>query len=335
MIRLSDHIASLGGWINIEQFMAIALYDPLDGYYSASIQNVGVRGDFSTSSTMSPLLGRALCAEWKKACRQCGKDLPVIEIGAGNASLAMSFMAAVGFWGRLKIKYHIVETSPPLRNLQHMALGRHARIHTSMEEALKSCEGEAFIISNELVDAFPARVFEYSEQGWLEVGLSIQQGKLAECLRPVEQLPPSSALECATDAGQRVEVHETYRKWFLSWLPLWKSGIMTTIDYGDVLERLYTRKPKGTLRAYQHHQVFSGMEVYEQPGKRDVTCDVNFSDLLGLLEQCPGDDISLVTQRDYLKPYANGSAEDEFLTREFGAGDHFKVLIQNRLLFKK
>lgn len=48
-----------------------------------------------------------------------------------------------------------------------------------MEKALKHCGGKAFIFSNELVDAFPARVFEYTEEGWREVGLTVKDGSRA------------------------------------------------------------------------------------------------------------------------------------------------------------
>lgn len=331
MIRLSDHIASCGGWLSLERFMEIALYDPADGYYSSTIRNVGRLGDFSTSATLSPLLGRALAAEWKKACLQAGRRLPVIEIGAGNATLALAFRNAVGFWERLRLKYHIVESSGPLREFQHLALGSAARIYPTMERALKACKAEAFIFSNEVVDAFPARVFEYTENGWMEVGLSLEGGEIVETLRPIENAPDSTALECDSRPGQRVEVHQSWNNWFLSWLPHWKHGIMTTIDYGGLLEDMYERKPAGTLRAYRKHELLIGMDVYAHPGKRDLTCDVNFSDLLRLLGQCPGDRFSLTDQREYLLPYASGSSEDEFLVRERGAGDHFKVLIHQRV----
>lgn len=332
MIRITDYIASAGGWLRIDQFMQIALYLPQDGYYSASIQNIGARGDFSTSATISPLLGKAIMGEWKKACARFRKKLPIIEIGAGNASLAMSFMESLGFWERLSVKYHIVETSAPLRNLQHLALGKKAKIHKSMASALKSCGGTAFIFSNELVDAFPARVFEYTASGWMELGVSVQNGEIAETLSPPASLPKSTALEHETDQGQRVEVHESYREWFLEWLPLWKKGIMTTIDYGDTLEKVYLRKPKGTLRAYRNHQMFTGVDVYKNAGKSDITCDVNFSDLQLILEQCVGDKVTLLSQRDYLLPWAGDSKTDKdlYILREDGPGDHFKVLIQER-----
>lgn len=332
MIRISDHIVASGGWISLEKFMEVALYDPDGGYYSSNIKNIGSRGDFSTSATMSPLLGKALMNEWKKANLEAGFMLPVIEVGAGNASLALAFIDSVGFWGKFKLKYHIVETSPTLRDFQKVVLRGSARIHQDMPSALDSCKGKAFIFSNELVDAFPARVFEQTENGWMEVGLSIENNKIVESLRSITKHPAiSTALECDTHITQRVEVHESYHNWFLSWLPKWKSGMMTTIDYGDELQNVYYRKPKGTLRAFRHHQLLTGMDVYAHAGTRDITCDINFSDLLALQTQCMGDEVSLYSQNEYLEPYKTNSRQDRYLTKIDGPGSYFKVLTQKRL----
>jgi len=37
---------------------------------------------------------------------------------------------------------------------------------------------------------------------------------------------------------------------------------MLTIDYGDTCPALYLRRPRGTLRAYAHHQRLEGYDVY-------------------------------------------------------------------------
>ena len=172
MIRLSDHIAAAGGWLSLEAFMQLALHHPEEGYYSTAIENIGMRGDFSTTPTLSPILAKAIIARWKEACARCGTRLPLLEIGAGSGALAVKIMDQLGFWNRLNTDYVIVEASPRLREFQHLLLGSQAKIYSGMEKALKHCGGKAFIFSNELVDAFPARVFEYTEQGWQEVGLT-------------------------------------------------------------------------------------------------------------------------------------------------------------------
>lgn len=332
MIRLSDHIAAAGGWLSLEAFMQLALHHPQEGYYSTAIENIGSRGDFSTTPTLSPILAKAVAARWKEACARCGRRLPLLEIGAGSGALAVKVLEQLGFWNRLNTDYVIVESSPRLREFQHLLLGSQAKIYATMEKALKHCGGRAFIFSNELVDAFPARVFEYTEEGWREVGLTVKDGAVREELRPVRQQPLfSHMLEYDSQPGQRLEIHDSYARWFTGWLPLWNMGVMTVIDYGDEMERLYYRRPQGSLRGYKSHQVLTGEELYRHPGLTDLTCDVNFTDLLELSRNCLGDTVTLMTQRDYLLPYAENTPQDAFLTNEDGAGGHFHVLIQERL----
>ncbi|MFR4224553.1 MAG: SAM-dependent methyltransferase [Akkermansia sp.] len=176
------------------------------------------------------------------------------------------------------------------------------------------------------------RVFEYTEQDWKEVGLVVKNGAVREELRPVRQQPLfSHMLEYDSQPGQRLEIHDSYARWFTGWLPLWNMGVMTVIDYGDEMERLYYRRPQGSLRGYKSHQVLTGEELYRHPGLTDLTCDVNFTDLLELSRNCLGDTVTLMTQRDYLLPYAENTPQDAFLTDEHGAGGHFHVLIQERL----
>lgn len=212
MIRLSDHIAAAGGWLSLEAFMQLALHHPQEGYYSSSIENIGQRGDFSTTPTLSPILAKAIVAHWKEACSRCGRRLPLLEIGAGSGALAVKILERLGFWNRLNTDYVIVESSPRLREFQHLLLGGRAKIYSTMEKALKHCGGKAFIFSNELVDAFPARVFEYTEQDWKEVGLVVKNGAVREELRPVRQQPLfSHMLEYGSQPGQRVEIHDSSR----------------------------------------------------------------------------------------------------------------------------
>ena len=103
MIRLSDHIAAAGGWLSLEAFMQLALHHPQEGYYSSSIENIGSRGDFSTTPTLSPILAKAVAARWKEACARCGRRLPLLEIGAGSGALAVKVLEQLGFWNRLNV----------------------------------------------------------------------------------------------------------------------------------------------------------------------------------------------------------------------------------------
>ncbi len=329
-MNIAPHILAHGNWISMEDFMEIALYDETQGYYSANIANIGFRGDFSTSATMSELLARRLIAHWRQACEECGRNLPIIEVGGGNADLAMAISRNLNLWQRLRMRYYMVDRSLALRNLQAMVGGTFVRVKSSIEKALKATGGRAFIFCNELPDAFPARQFVYQGGEWLELGLTVQGGRIIRQgkRRP---LPESSAFARWATEGQIIEVHESYHKWYASWQKLWSCGIFVTIDYGELNETLYYRRPVGSLRGYKAHQLLGADELAPLAGHCDITADVNFTDLRTLAERCLGDAVEYMNQRNYLLPCVEeGNAADAHLVAVPGAGDHFNVLIQHR-----
>jgi hypothetical protein len=54
---------------------------------------------------------------------------------------------------------------------------------------------------------------------------------------------------------------------------------MLTIDYGDIMPALHHRRLLGSMRGYAAHQRLTGQDIYQAPGRCDLTADVNFSDL--------------------------------------------------------
>lgn len=330
-MNIAPHILANGNWLSVERFMDIALFDEQGGYYNNNITNIGYRGDFSTSATLSDLPARRLVAEWKRACAVCGRNLPFLEIGGGNGDLAMGIARELGFFGRLRATYLMVDRSRALRDFQKMVGGQFVRVYATIEEALKRCGGRAFIFCNELPDAFPARQFIYREGTWQELGFSVANSAIVRSARPCATLPRSRAFARWAKEGQIIEVHESYHKWFAAWQPLWVCGSMVTIDYGELNDTLYHRRPAGTLRGYKAHQLLSAEELPALAGHCDITADINFSDLMDLASSCIGDRLQYMSQRDFLKDYANpAKPEDMHLIDVPGAGDHFNVLIQHR-----
>jgi SAM-dependent MidA family methyltransferase len=266
--------SQLGGSIPFERFMGEALYNPDFGYYTKTIRDVGRGGDFSTFATLGGSLAEAL-VQW--ICAHSVRD--VIEVGPGNGQLAGSILQRLGWWRRWRLRYHLVDVDGPLRAPREKRLrGFRIRQHASMTDALRAAHGRALIFSNELPDAFPCRVFERTSDAWREVHVRIGESSIEEILLEAP-LPDSGIFNHPCPVGQRVEVHESYRRWLESWAKEWKSGSLLTIDYGDTAADLYRRRPRGTLRGYAHHQRLEGTQILQAPGRIDLTADVNFSDL--------------------------------------------------------
>jgi len=308
--------------IPFEEFMRRALYDPDRGYYARRIRAVGARGDFTTAPMLSDAPAKAVAAWAARALRQTGcHDL--IEIGPGEGKLAAAVIKHLPWRIRWQTRLHLVETSGPLAEMQKKSLGNKARWHESPADALAECGGKAVIYSNELVDAFPVRRFQNTSEGWREIAVHIApDGRFAESLLPLSPLPESSGFSPDHPHGQRIEVHESYRRWLAAWLPQWKAGRMLTIDYGSEAPTLYQRRPHGTLRAYHFHQRIVGPDIYQNIGRQDLTADVNFTDLRNWSKPWVADE-SLQTLAQFFCNTNNPVPADSL-----GANEAFLVLEQ-------
>jgi SAM-dependent MidA family methyltransferase len=324
-----------GGAIPFHRFMAEALHHPRFGYYGAHIADVGAHGDFSTSATLSTRLGSAI-ASWAlaRAGERGWKRLPLVEIGAGSGKLAQTILHQLGWFRRLHTDYVIVENSAVLRTRQKRLLGRlRVMWHDSVELALEALGGRALIFSNELVDAFPCRLFEKTPEGWRELGVTLSpEGGLSECLMKSHPDDPWFSTLGPLPNGQRVERHDSYHLWLTSWASAWREGSLLTIDYGDLAQDLYARSPAGSLRGYWKHNRLTGRDVYARFGKQDLTADVNFSDLTEWGLQLGWENNRLTTQREFLQtwcPHPKSEKSDSILDSPEGAGVAFKVLEQH------
>ena len=334
LLRLQDEC---GGVIPVERYMQEALYHPEHGYYSRNIRTVGRRGDFATSASLGEALGTAI-ARWLATNRIPARGpWHVIEAGAGTGELARTVLRRLGMWRRRGLTYHIVETSPVLRAEQQRALTPwrfspamwRVAWHDSMAAALAACGGRVLIFSNELIDAFPCRVLERRDGHWIEVGVRIENGRIVERAFPREA---PEGLPDGLPEGQRIEVHAAAAEWIATWSGAASEARMLTIDYGDTLPALYHRRPRGTLRAYFHHQRFEGTEVYNRFGKQDLTADVNFTALRDWTERCGWHTTALVTQAEFFATHGatHAGLHDAQLADHTGAGAAFKVLIQEK-----
>jgi SAM-dependent MidA family methyltransferase len=371
--------AECGGAIPAERAMREALYHPAHGYYARNIRTVGRRGDFATSASLGEALGSGIARWlWTNRLPRRGK-WHVIEAGAGSGELARTVLRRLGPWRRLGLHYHIVETSPVLRAEQQRALPQfRVHWHDSMTDALAACDGRAAIFSNELLDAFPCRVFERRDGRWLEVAIRVEGSRVAECLLECDlnhtatetvaaplcrPRPPTcrerqcrgetrwpsavateflNALDCAPSAssaleldaaeGQRIEVNAAAAEWLASWAGAAREVRMLTIDYGGEMPALYRRRPRGTLRAYFHHQRFEGVEVWHRFGRQDLTADVNFTDLRAWTERLGWRTRALETQAEFLAAHGavHAGLHDAQLADHTGAGAAFKVLVSEK-----
>ena len=332
---LAEVVRSEGGCVTFERFMELALYHPVHGYYTGHVSTIGSSGDFSTSTTIADSLVRSVASWLKNEAKELSMPVAqVIELGGGTGRLASGILRAFRPWR--PIRYQIVEISRTLRQVQERELrGRHVQWKDSVEAALTAAHGEAILISNEFVDAFPCQRFELGAHSWKEISLVLEnetwREECSECSPPLN----SSIFALKYPTGQRVETRLSYLKWMTNLDCHLRRGAILSIDYGGSPDEIYRRRPDGTVRAYFRHQRINGMEIYLRPGRQDLTSDVNFVDLKEWGEQLGLQTVQLVTQADFMRQWAkprsaNERLADQYVADESGMGEAFKVLHQRK-----
>ena len=318
--------------------MEMALFDAEAGYYSRHINTIGRSGDFSTSATLSHTLSRAI-ARWLQKIWRSNPSLPrtVIEIGAGDGSLAQGIINHIGLFARHRLQYIIVEKSDPLIQQQVARLSKHRRCrwHNDMQQALSDAGGRAVIISNELIDAFPAELLQWDQKKhcWHQLLLNHNGDHWETKAGNAVTLPSNSSLNTEHNFadGQIIERHDSYIEWLKEWINQWQMGEMLTIDYGNLFPQLYHRQPRGTLRAYfAQNRLESMNEILARPGHQDITADVDFSDLRNRTACLNLKEIVYQSQLDFISEQKISINDDDPVTNPHGAGRAFKVLWQRR-----
>lgn len=314
---------------SFSSFMARALHDPQRGYYARRVQAIGARGDFSTTATLSPLLGQAIASWLKNESRAMPEVRHIIEVGAGNGMLMETVNKSLGWWQRRRFKWHIVETSESLRTQQQQRLGHSVCWHDDLPHALDACAGRAFIYHNELLDAFPVTLIQWHEGAWHEVFVEFTEGVARESLQPFTPDAHFSALQqTPKHPQQRYELHTAVRDWLRDWAPSWQQGAMLTVDYGDDFPALYHRRPHGTLRAYLLHQRLEGPAIYQNIGRQDITADINFTDYRAWAQSLGWEETLYGTQADFITSRL-GTSQSQIMDAD-GAGGAFKFVVHRR-----
>jgi SAM-dependent MidA family methyltransferase len=346
---LAEMAAADGGRIRFDRFMELALYDPEHGYYSRAIENVGRGGDFATTATLSNILGQAIAgfvrAETRRLRPTFAKDFgelsrvamagrlgrpSIIELGPGNGRLADEVLRQLPRW-RLR-RYLLVEVTKRLTPRYPPRVRRRASFCVDLNAAAATASGYPILFGNEFVDAFPCRRFRRTETGWSEGYLVLNGETWTEQYLAIDQLPESTVWELSWPIGQVVEVHAAFRDWLDAATKILGSATVVLIDYGDRPEAIYQRRIEGSLRAYYRHQRLTGREIYLRVGLQDLTCDVNFADLVLWSKTAGWTVADPADQREFILEWYPGAAKlSDPVSRQLlepeGAGGAFKVLI--------
>jgi SAM-dependent MidA family methyltransferase len=282
---IRGEIAASGGMIPFRRFMELALYHPDHGYYASGRARVGKTGDFYTSVSVGRIYGRMLASVCHEVWERLGspKEFTIVEQGANDGTMAVDILTLIEEEGGAfaeAVRYCIVEPFPINRSRQQEKLSGLPKVtwHES-NEVLPEFTG--IHLSNELLDAFPVDSVRWSGSLWEEECVALNGESLVWKTRTITDPELAEAvkrLPAPSHEGWRFEINRGISHWLTGIASGMKQGLILTVDYGQVGEdRFAPHRADGTLLAYRNHERFDN--PLEEPGLRDITAQVDFTDL--------------------------------------------------------
>ena len=108
---LAEIAKNEGARLRFDRFMELALLHPVHGYYTRRIRGIGKSGDFSTSTTLSPALGKAVFGWLLAEAKYLGLNpLIIIEPGVGTGAIAKVILSQMRPWRA--VRYFGVDLRP-------------------------------------------------------------------------------------------------------------------------------------------------------------------------------------------------------------------------------
>ncbi|BCA79192.1 SAM-dependent methyltransferase [Desulfuromonas sp. AOP6] len=351
---LLQHVRQNGG-ISFAEYMSQCLYHPQYGYYMVSRDRIGKGGDFFTSSSVHSLFGRLIAKQLHEMWDILGRDaFTVVEQGAGEGHLCLDILDSIAddfpdFYEAMT--YQLVEISPDNRTRQKTLLSRHlARVDWCEFADLKNIRG--CFLSNELVDAFPVRLFEKHNGVLKEVYVVAGENGLGEELRPLEDPHITDYFRTVgiePVEGNRFEVNLPAVEWMHAVADVLEVGFVLTVDYGYPAGELYAPfRRNGTLMCYRNHQ--SSDNPYDAPGSQDITAHIDFTALQkfgaerGLVTLFFGPQYKFLMALGFVETLMEMQAREpdekraralrltlkNLIVPDGGMGETFKVLVQGK-----
>lgn len=274
--------------ISYAEYMELALYHPVEGYYIKERKKIGKEGDFYTSSNVADVFGKLIGKWFAKSFESFGLPPSVCEIGAGNGRFARAFIQGWNEANEETLSYWIVEASPYHRKLQASELFGLENVEILYGDTFESTGmKQGLVFSNELFDAFPVHVVEKSAGVVNEVFVSHENGQLKEVMIPLKNDEINAFIHdqgIRLAEGQRIEIPLAYEPFIKSIAENMTKGIMLTVDYGYSKEEwMHPSRRRGSLRGYYQHQMHH--DILEHPGEMDLTSHVHFDALKSIGEK--------------------------------------------------
>ena len=296
---IANELDLAGGQLPFARFMELALYTPGLGYYSGGSAKLGAAGDFTTAPELSPLFGASVARAVAAIIAQSAPS--ILEFGAGTGKLAHDVLTALAADGVPIDQYLIVELSAELRQRQQQALAQFPQVRW-LDALPDSFSG--VVLANEVLDAMPVELVSKTANGWQQVTVTVDDGRLAWGRRDADaalaahiarQIPDADTL----DIGYVTEVHPVAVGFMETLARMLHAGAAILFDYGFPAHEYYVDdRTGGTVMChYRHH---AHPEPFYLPGLQDITAHVDFTAMALAAQDAGLDVLGYMNQASFL-----------------------------------
>lgn len=271
------------GPITFAQFMEMALYHVLGGYYTSACQHIGPRGDFYTSPLAHPAFGALIAIQLEQMWELMGASSRffVVELGSGKGTLArdiLDYSRHLGQAFHRALRYITVERDNEYRQ---EGWDTAASIRLPFRQ-LHGC-----VLSNELLDAMPVHRVVQQGDTLKEIYVGLKNGHLTDVVGELSTPRLRQRLEnlgASLEDGQEAEVNLLLEDWVQDVAGSLERGYLITIDYGYPANELYSpARPRGTLMCHYRHT--TNRKPFLRVGEQDITSHVDISSLTSIGEK--------------------------------------------------
>lgn len=277
--ELVQRIATQGP-IDFATFMATCLYHPTFGYYTNQEEVIGKQGDFITAPELTSQFGHTIAKSLASILPYLQRP-KIIEVGAGNGSLAASILTHLDRLQFVPHEYIIVEISPSLQQKQKdllikLPLQLYQRIQW-LNEIPDNFEG--IILANELLDALPIDIYHWYHERLFKISVDWQDNRFVWVPLTETSIPEhiKTLAENLPD-DYWIEDHKNAINWLTNAAKKLTKGAILLFDYGYEQKQYYhPDRNRGTLSTFLQHT--TGHDPLTYPGLQDLSCHVNFTAL--------------------------------------------------------
>ena len=322
---LIKKIIKMGGTISFYDYMNFILNDPKNGYYGSGKAEIGVKGDFVTSPSLSEdfafLLAKQI-EDWLIQFRRkliTSQKLSVLEFGAGDGSLLNGIIKYLFINNKKLLKiihFIIIEPNKGMIQKQKNKLIKFLNMGVDIVwknlDDLKENSLNGIVLANEVLDALPVERIIYCN-GKIHrqaVSLDKKSGSLFFDKLSISKELSISISRAQTELGINIPPKEAPEGWVSEWHidnSLWlmgiyekmNNGILLIIDYAKEARRYYSSKnTNGTLISYKKQRIINNF--LDSSGNCDLTSHICIETLINDAEFRGFETIGIVKQGEAL-----------------------------------